>query len=280
MARGVTALFIGTKHAIVAAVSAMTLRDHWSGPVSWFCDETAMPFATPICRAAGINLIRYEPVKQRRNSGYMNKTTLPSLSPYQETVQLDLDTVIVGTLDGLWPEKDDEWVLTPFAHWLNTGNIVGGRIKKWRNVAPKLVADKQKLVQPALNTGIMAYGSDCWLAKYVWREVTSLNPAIFISDETAADLITGQPEWLQHVRLLDQRYNWSPMYSDPMEDRRVLHIHGPGRHVRDGWSTWSPYYVRAYEENFGGIREWLPQCGDKHFHRFAAQHTDILGEFS
>jgi hypothetical protein len=199
------------------------------------------------------------------------------MTPYDETVQLDLDTVVTGPLDGLWPEQTDEWVLTPFAHWRSTGKMVSGRIRKWTDATPKLVADKLQLDQPSLNTGIMAYGPDCWVAKHVWHEVTKQNPRIFMSDEQAADLILGQPQWNQYIRLLDDRYNWSPLYSAENPDRRIVHIHGR-KHTRNdkGLAVWWPHLVRAYGENFGGLADWWEQAGDKYFKRYVHENPGCL----
>lgn len=266
MTRGIIYLFTGNKHAAVAAVAAMTLRDHWDGPVSFFCDDMARQFSEPIARSADINIIPFEPIKLHRHSGFYNKTLLPGLSPYDETIQLDLDTMVVGPLDELWPERPDEFVLTHFANWVSTGGIVSGRLRKWRDAAPKLVADKEANPGPAINTGIIAYGNESWVAKHTWHEVTKLNLGAFLGDENAADLMTAQPIWAEHIRILDDRYNWSPIFSKQNADKRIIHGHGSKFFKRrDGLAVWQPAFARAYRENFGNLRNWVELDGNKHF---------------
>jgi len=276
MTRGVTYLFTGTKHAVVAAVSALTLREHWHGPVSFFCDETALPFAEPIAEAASINIVRFEPVVLRRHSGFYNKTLLPGLSPYDETIQLDLDTTTVGPLDGLWPKRPDEWVLTHFANWRSDGNIIAGRIRRWAEAAPKLVQHKIAHPGPALNTGIMAYGPDCWLATHAWHSVTRLNLGAFLGDENAADLMIAQPHWAQYIDILDDRWNWSPVYSEQNADKRIIHGHGSKFFKRrSGLAVWQPAFARAFQNNFGDIQRWYRRDGNKHFARVLMRNQGL-----
>lgn len=276
MTQGVIYLFIGTRHAVVAAVSLMTLRDWWRGPVALFCDETALPFADPIAKAADATIVPFDPIKLKRHSGFYNKTILPELSPFDKTIQLDLDTLIVDDFGGLWPNSADELVLTRFADWRSDGKIVGGRIRKWAQAAPKLVADKQSRPGPALNTGVISYGSESWVARRVWREVTELNLGQFLGDEQAADLIIAQSSWLKCIRLLDDRWNWSPVFSQVNDDKRIVHGHGSKFFKRtSGLSVWQPYFSRACEVNFGGVRDWYQQDGNKHFQRLVHSNPDL-----
>ena len=277
MSRGVIYLFTGSKHAVVAAVSLMTLRDWWDGPVSLFCDESAMPFAGPIAEAAKADIIPYQPVSLKRHSGFYNKTILPSLSPFEQTIQLDLDTTVVGEFGELWPQQDDEFVLTQFAGWYSDGKKVNGRIGWWEKAAPKLVADKRANPGPALNTGCVAYGPDSWLAKRVWREVTELNLGQFLGDEQAADLMTGQAIWTPYIRILDDRWNWSPVYSEDNDDKRVIHSHGSKAFKRQrAFCVWYPCFARALESNFGGICDWEHQCSNKRYRRLVRDNPGIL----
>jgi hypothetical protein len=130
MTHGVTMLLLGTSHHVRAAVALMTLRDWFDGPVTLFADAPAREVAHKIADAAGARVVKFNPHKQRRHTGYGNKPRIACLSQYKYTLQLDADTAVVGDIGPdteLWPWNPRELVLTQYANWISTGNIVGSR---------------------------------------------------------------------------------------------------------------------------------------------------------
>jgi len=262
--RGVIYLLCGNKHDVMCAVSTMTLRRHWDGPITIFADRHAERIAKWIGRSADASVIRFAPQKHRRNSAYATKPTLPAISPYRLTVQLDADTIVLGPLDALWPENDEGFVLTQFAGWVTTGNRIRKRIEGWaKGVAEDELADSLAAPYPALNTGIMAYGCRSTQAREEWAEMTSRNPAVFISDELAAQICL--PKWNDSglVEVLNDSYNWSPLYhSRPFSEARIVHFHGRKTLHPKAFDIWWPEYQEAVRTNWGRIRRWTPS-GDK-----------------
>jgi len=280
MTRGVIYMLLGRSHACMFAVSMRSLRKHWDGPVCVVHDEVAKPYVERVCKAAGGQnvLLPFVPAKHRQNTGYANKPTVPMLTPFDMSLQIDVDTIVVGPLEGaIWP-SDDEWVLTQFSNWVSTGKIVSGRIRKWADVAPDEAAAKLKAPQPALNTGIMAYTRHTKMLP-AWQEMVSRKPSIFMSDETAADLLTGDERYKGLFRVLDDRWNWSACFGVAQSDIRIVHVHGK-RNVRDtrGRSVWFPRFMEAWRTNFAGLQEWCME-GDKHLKAYAERwpHWNTVG---
>ncbi len=273
--RGVVYMLMGTRHAVVLAVSVMTLRRWWDEPVTIFADEDGLPYALKIVGAAGAPAVvqEFKPHRQRRHQGYANKPRLPAMSPYRYTLQLDADTAAVGPLDGeIWPTHREELVITRYCDWVTNARIVADRIRAWRDVAPREAARKLAESYPAINTGVLSYGDQSPVAREHWLEMTMRKPRRFISDETAMDLI-----WTEHanVRLEDDRWNWSPLRGvAPRETVRVMHLHGK-KHVGKMHAAWWPLFRQAWDCDFAGIREWCP-AGDKKLAAYLEENPEVL----
>lgn len=281
--RGVLYMLTGTAHAAQLAVSIRSLRRHWAGPVAIVagCAESHA-LAIRIgqdARAGRLEVVRWDAPRQR-NAGYANKSELPRLSPFKQTVFLDADTMVVGNIDPVFPQAEGELVLTQFSEWVSTGPRMRKRIEPWRSVAPRDVArmlgepyttsypsgtgvshGKDKTGWPAINTGVIGFDR---LAPFTlrWRELC-MRRLCFICDEIAMQLLF--PDF-KH-RVLPQHYNASPTYCPEQwrwagnSSAVIWHGHG-SRFVRDaGAKLWFPHYEAAVAENFGGLAEWSP-AGD------------------
>lgn len=274
---GIVYMFTGNKHAVAAAVAIKSARQWWDGGITIFCDETAKQFAEPIALDAGCEVGVFRPVNLRRNSGFFNKTLVPQMTPYGTTLQLDLDTLVVGRVDQLMEvAAPDKFLVTQFADWVSTGRIISKRIRKWEEACPELVAAKIEHPGPALNTGVVAYGKDSWVAKHVWHEVAKLNKGVIWGDEQAADLMLGQPQWAEYMPVYSDSWNASPIYSSG-DGVVIWHGHGSKFWKRQrGVEVWYPHFRKAWDENFGGIRDWWRWDENKHFKRLLKDNPGFL----
>lgn len=275
--RGIIYFSMGSRPWAVLAVSIMTLREWWDGPVQIMVgDEKLSEPLRQIILAGECNFTPPRSIAPYtgRNAAYAIKPSLPELSPYYYTLQLDADTIIVGPLDDeVWPQHERETVLTPFAHWVTTGGIISNRIGWWKKAEPERAAHWLANTAPAVNTGVLSYGPEAVLARKTWRETTAKNPQVFISDEIAMQLVMYEDP---DMRLIDDRYNLSPLYGVRKDDPRIWHCHGK-KHVRRarGMRVWWPHYLRAMECNFAGIRDWTP-AGDAKLREFMEANPDAM----
>ena len=120
--------------------------------------------------------------------------------------------------------------------------------------------------RPAVNGGVFAYQRGAEIVDR-WRELAETGRSTFICDEIALQLILTQ---YPH-KLLDCRYNCSPVYGLRQEESRIWHFHGE-RHVRDARcrEIWLPAYRDCLGENVARLAEWSPG-GDR---RLAAWQRD------
>jgi hypothetical protein len=263
--RGVLYYLRGGRHANVLVVSLASLRNHWQGPVCLLCgDDEAVSLAKRIAAdprlTDNFSWSAFKGDEGKRGTGYSTKTLLTGLSPFDETLFIDADTLVVGDLGELWPTHG-EVVLTQFASWVSNGPRISGRLAKWLEHAPDEVYRMSQYAYPAINTGVMAWRGDAGAFGRAWREMTMRNVG-FIVDELACQLIYPDHD----CRVLDDRFNASPIHSERGggRDVRIWHGHGSKFIKRDaGWELWEPYYRAACELNLAGIADWTPG-GDKH----------------
>lgn len=256
MDRGVLYLMAGLKHINHLVVSLQSLKDHWTGPVCIaVADNDAKEAVRGIVEDSrmGSNIFVEDISKQfkgGRNRAYFLKTSMLSYSPFEETVFIDADTLIVDDFSEVFPQGD-EVVLTHFKDWVTTGKIMRGRIGKWAHVLPERVKEMQAAPYPALNTGVIGFSKRCTKFAELWPATTAKNIR-FICDEIAAQLLYVD---VPH-RILDSRWNMS--YSEEkLDEAKIIHGHG-FKFIRTdkGRRLWLPKYYEALEANLAGIEKY------------------------
>ena len=278
-------MLANNKHGPVAVVSVWSLRKAGCFlPVHMaVADDKAQAVAEAIAcdpRLAPFTWARWTPPSGMRNSGYLSKTHMGDLTPFEETLFLDADTMVVGDLGPLFDFSTHSVILTQFAKWLSNGRTIRGRIKQWADVAPGDVSYMSSHTAPAINTGVIAWQRDERSAAFMdeWKQLTARKP-VFICDELAAQLIF----WRHNVKVLDSRYNCSPT-KDGRKDAVIYHFHGK-KHVNreQGRAIWLPAYEEACKFNLADLRSWTP-ASDRRLREFldardgAGQPDDESGD--
>lgn len=286
MSSGVLYMVSGNRHSNVLVTSIFSLRKSgYKGPIQIAVgDEQAEGVAFAIAmddRLArlcglfdGISVQRWEAPSGKRGDGYAQKTFMDTLSPFDSTVFLDADTIVRGNLTPLFTPEPYGVTLTAFSDWVSNGRKIPGRIKGWTDVAPDDVAEMLSKPYPAINTGVLSWRNGPESAAFFreWKELTAKKP-IFIVDELAAQLIF----WRHGVRVLDSRWNSSPIHDskDRLGNAVVIHLHGK-KHVNreQGREIWLPLYDECCRLNIAGIRDWTPG-GDRRLREYLeSQHLD------
>lgn len=272
MTHGVLYFITGTRHWPVLTVSLMTLREHWSGPVAIMLgDDRAVEIFNRLNSDGTMGHlipIRFKGGGYRRNNGYMDKTKMIELSPFESTVFLDADTAVVKTIDPLFVTPFGRVRLTKYSDWVTTGTRIKKRIEGWRAVAPELVEAQLQKPYPAINTGVLSFGSGERSKEFSadWQKTAELKGGAFMADELAAQLI-----WLKHgAEVVDDRWNCSPIYGENTEGVHVWHFHGRKHLKGRAEGIWWPLYERAVKDNVGGIRDWTP-AGDMRLDQYLKQ---------
>jgi hypothetical protein len=198
-------------------------------------------------------------------------------SPFDRSIFLDTDTIVVGDITDLLP-IGDEVRLTRFCNWQSTGSKIRGRIAAWKDICPDQVAEQLGTSYPAINTGTLGFSTQCARFMRDWYTTTQKLPR-FMCDEIAAQLL--YPSYPHEI--LDHRWNYSPKFSPevlPWEgaDARIVHLHGwstcrPAK-TKLGCDLWMAQYDRAISANVAGIADWGPGT-DRHLELFLETRVPV-----
>lgn len=263
---GIIYLLTGPRPAERLLVSVASLRRHYSGPVTIMCSrEESAGVAKKIADTHGVAVQRFTDAGTYRHATYVTKPRLIELSPYDSTIYLDADTLVVDDPSPLL-DTDRPLTITTFSDWVSQGRIISSRVSQWLKVSPmaKYLAEVQLARRwPAINTGIFAWHRG-WRWSRLWIELTEAGRSCSFTDELSMQILTGEMCLKRDYRLLDARWNYSPIYPVKGISPAIYHFHG-SKHLRKdaGDVIWWPEFLKAWEANTAGIREWAGSFGDK-----------------
>lgn len=259
-------------------VSLHSLRKWWDGPVSVcithdLVDPLRYREIPSMKTFDGATIVPLAPV--RRHAHYVTKAILWRHSPFDQTILLDADTICTGPIEELF---NAPLTVTKFSNWVTTGKIVGGRIAQWekRGIRASTAQWLRRLPHPAINTGVVGWNRDAAHETLEEWEALSLEGwQCSFTDELAMQILLAESEnkldtWLDlecrgegfdrpfEIRLVDDRYNCSPVFGVNREDARIWHYHGR-RMVRrpEAAALYRPHLLAALDANAGGIADWL-----------------------
>jgi len=247
--------FCGVRYAERIIVSLYSLRQHWHGAVTVIVtDDDCQRVIEEAAEDLELECKRVKFTKAKRHSAYLNKTQIPTWTPYDDTVFIDGDTIVAGTFDELFGQP---LTITSFSDWHSQGRRMSGRISGWKGKSKAidvLVAQQLGQSWPAINTGVFAFQRNArGLAQ--WNAICKAGAGLHMTDELAMQLLF--PELGDDCRVLDDRYNCSPIYGVHKDDVRIWHCHGKKHLRRDaGREVWMPAFEAAREANAGGLADW------------------------
>ena len=282
--RGVLFLISGNRHLNVLVVAIHSLRKSgWQGSIHIACgDDAAEPVVRMIAKDerlrgyGDITWKRWKKPDEQRNDKYRQKTFMDQLTLFEQTVYLDADTLVLGSIEPLFQFGPHAVTLTQFSDWSSNGRKIPNRILPWRDVAPADVDEMISKPYPAINTGVMAFDRSEASQKFFqeWRELTAKR-ICFICDELSCQLIFHR----HACRVLDDRWNASPIHSERARGGQAVILHGHGFKFikRDqGRAIWWPWYDECVKQNIAGLADWTPG-GDKHLRAVLEGSRDGAG---
>ena len=266
MDSGVFYLLTGPAHAARLVVSLWSLRRHYSGPVTVYTTHPDSHEIGDRCQFDSRLQVVHKVTDQvnlQRNSSFLTKLDLLFQIPYRVALYLDADTLVAGRLDSLLDTaQSSQFAATQFANWLAHGRTVRRRLEAWRTITHErfdpeclnTLVDQALQSGPAVNGGVFAFRRDAEILR-PWRELSYAGCDTFICDEVALQLMLPR---FPH-KVLDCRFNCSPVYAKHTTDVRVWHFHGE-RHVGHPVcrELWWPAFRISLAENIAGLAEWAP----------------------
>jgi len=157
----------------------------------------------------------------------LNKTMMHTKSPFEISVFLDADTLILDSIDELfmWGREYD-FVVPQFHDWKTKGKIAK-RIKCWERIYPDKM-ERALSFGAAINCGVYSWNKNSDLMKHWWELTMHGREVHRIPDETCLQVIL--PEYKHYIA--PPEFNASCRYGDPLRKGvRIIHYHG-NKHCR------------------------------------------------
>lgn len=129
--KGILYLVIGKKHYPRLVVSLYSLRKHYAGEIAiTFPENEQHPILQQIADDSRlrINLVPWKLPDLVQQQPYVAKAMLQHITPYDHTLFLDADTLIVRPLDDLWITPT--LTIVQMAQWTTHGPIMTRRVNK------------------------------------------------------------------------------------------------------------------------------------------------------
>jgi len=220
--RGVIYYNIGLKMLVRLSCSINSLRRIYSGNVSILADEIGYPECKVIGNHFGVDVVKVNLTKDKKNAALLNKCLLHTVTPYDISIFIDSDTIVYKPFFELFDlAKIHGFVTTSFSNWTTKRGTIYRRIKAWRELLPNYMDNAMKEA-PAINTGTFAFRKDSTLMKD-WYDVAVQRYDSYIPDETACQVILHRYPNL----VVSKNYNTSCKYDSPLTDeKKILHFHG------------------------------------------------------
>ena len=268
MSSGVCYLLLGDDTRLPLLASLWTLRKHYSGQVAivtdqidWVNNLGLMPI--DVDKLPGEIMGRLGVLSWRERRLLLLpfclslKAAIGQISPYNSTVYLDCDTLVVGDITPLFLPPDDRRIrVTQHCDW--TTDHIQIRHRLWQ-LAHRGIAHPDRMralmakAMPAINTGVFAVTRQSAVLRE-WQETTPAIERLFIHDELALQLLLPDHPY----DLVDDRWNCLV----GMSARKDAVIH----HCVGGQYGMRPEWYEALNEmwnaDFAGIRAWL-KCNPK-----------------
>lgn len=275
--QGVVYLLCGTAHAVRMLTSIWSLRKHYSGPIIVYTiGDDSHKIGKNLASEPRLDVEhrQFPRVMRRKNAAFLNKLAILQDPPFDMTVYLDADTLVTGSIQELFelPEGCD-MVATQFSNWTTQRKTIRKRINSWKEISlegktkrriDRLVR-KGLQTRPAINGGVFGLRRNAEITPK-WYDLALIGRKTFICDEIALQLLL---HYHPH-KLLDCRWNCSPIYAGKTKDVRIWHMHG-SKHLRSqAINLWWPAYQEILGENLGQICDWTP-AGDGRLEQYLAE---------
>jgi hypothetical protein len=240
----------GTKCVVRLLLSLYSLRKVYNGNITVVCEGKQSDGFINALEGNRVNIVN---IPETGQYALCTKPTLHKYSPYELTMFMDADTLVVNPINEYFTYiAEFGFVVGHFDNWKTTGRQIKRRIDGWAKAVPEMV-------QPALdygsaiNTGIVGWRRNDPALKR-WHEVCqkgyAQNCTTRVVDELAAQMIL--PE-VKH-KLVGMEWGVSGKFGKVTEDTKIIHYHG-NKHVGpyENCKHWKSMYHEAIKE--GGIPE-------------------------
>lgn len=273
MTSGVMYFNHGEKCLCRLAVSIFSLRKHYKGPVALVqeSEQTLAKWVKQFCAEYNVQIVGIE---SGNGYGLLRKAGAWRFSPFDKTMFIDSDTVILGDVSEFLKMIDGSCVVTKFSTWGTSSGRMARRIKAWECVDRSLIQDALKYGH-AINTGVMGWvkGSEL-LPQY--EKLTAKGSLSGVAkktlDEIAMQLLVPKHK---HV-LAEEKWNSSCVYG--VQSPIIIHYHGQ-KHCRKNAAgdIWKQHFNECAEASQVFADAMKDKTGDKSVEQWKKERLQPKG---
>lgn len=276
LSRGVIMFNCGKKCIPRMIVCLRSLRKHYDGNLTVFLEGPHEKALIDGIRDQFKANVVYREVSPSKYRALLRKIEICQDSPYDLSIVLDTDTIVVGDFSELFEAaKGHDLAIPHFAGWSSGGKTIGGRVKGYAPLKPDYIEAALKY-GPAINCGVFAWPRGTpifkeWLPIADWGDNTA---HIYIADEVACQLLLPR----YNVNVIGTRCNVSVIHDPGTPDPRIIHYHGK-KHVLEEpkCKFWIQEFVEALRDDTLGIKKMvLEDNDDRRLRRFIGGKTSEM----
>jgi len=219
---GVIYYNVGKGALVRLAVSLSTCIRHYPKErITILSDYDGYDECKKMANHFGVNLKIIELEKLSKKQVLLNKCLAHTYSPYNNTIFIDADTIVLNEFEELHDEADKhEFVVPQFSDWTTKRRTIRRRIKEWKPIFPDMIKEALQ-ERPSINVGVFAFRKDSELMK-VWFDYAKHGTEMFIPDEQCCHILL--PKFKNSI--VSHDYNTSCKFDEITEETKILHFHG------------------------------------------------------
>ena len=242
--KGVIYLNQGIKCIQRLLISVYSLRKHYDGNITVFTIMEQPDWLLKMLKELKCDTVELE---HKGIKSLVRKAQLWEDTPYDTTLFLDADTVVVDNIDEYFDKiKEYKFCTGEFAEWKTTGGTMRKRIKSFAPIVPDYVEPSIQYGK-ATNTGIFGFTKDAPILKE-WKWIAEEGQKVNrIPDEVGCQMLLHKyKHWLAPVKWGVSVKMAQKHHTDNM---KIIHYHGR-KHVAD-WelcAVWKQTYWELLSE--------------------------------
>lgn len=235
-------------------VSLYSLREHYDREISIFMEgEHLEELSENLKQKFNIDII-YD--KNIDTTTYVRAVEVCMKSPYENTIWIDADTLIVNSFDEIFEYIPDyDICISNFAGWTTEGKGIRRRISRFNNLLPDDMINSAINYGPAINCGVYGFRKNYDFLNE-WLKISKIGEknGIFIPDEIACQILLPKYK----TKILSQDYNISVKYGNYTNNSKIIHYHGR-KHCRNFKlsNLWINKFIELLDINFCNIKSYL-----------------------
>lgn len=272
-------IFLNSGHKMLPRLltSIHSLRTHYDGNASIIImGNEGQSYCESICNKYDLSIIKINSDLNIRKNYWFEKSRIHLYTPYDNSIFIDSDTIIVQNFNELFNEiEEHDFIACQFSHWRSNGRTISKRLKQWISTDKELVEHTIQSNIPSVNVGVYGFKKDADLMQH-WFDITIKHPKAHLPEESTCHLLLTQYK----SKIVSSKYNCSCKHDDPTTaDTKIIHYHGRkhcslDQHLQPKYhgQIWINNWFKVFDQNICDIQTWYDKCGDRNLSWFMRKY--------